>query len=423
MASKRRDSKGRLLKVGESQRADGMYMYRYNDAGGVRRTIYSWRLVETDKLPTGKKAGAPLRDLEKQLTRDTDDGIESFVASKKTLDDFFYKYMAMKKELKPTTRSGYFQVYKHYIKDELGMRSISSIKYSDIKKFYLALFYEKGMKPNTIHAVNTVLHPIFTLAVRDGYIRANPAYQVYAELKKQNAWSQDKRHALTEDEQEAFVDFIRNSQKYSGFLNLFTVFLGTGCRVGEVIGLRWDDCDFTDNLISINHSLAFCKPENEKKMRFLVSSPKTEAGERIIPMLKEVKSALISERLRQMAEGFNKNEVDGYSGFIFQTKRGNLYTSVSINRIINNIIRDYNALEEQAAKKQKRKPLLLPHFSVHNLRHTFCTRFCENETNLKVIQEIMGHANISTTMDIYNEATMEKKKASFANLEGKIKIG
>ena len=58
----------------------------------------------------------------------------------------------------------------------------------------------------------------------------------------------------------------------------------------------------------------------------------------------------------------------------------------------------------------------------HNLRHTFCTRFCENETNLKVIQEIMGHADISTTMNIYNEATKEKKKESFANLEGKVKI-
>lgn len=55
MAPKRRDSKGRLLKVGESQRSDGMYMYRYNDAGGVRRTIYSWRLVDTDKLPAGKR--------------------------------------------------------------------------------------------------------------------------------------------------------------------------------------------------------------------------------------------------------------------------------------------------------------------------------------------------------------------------------
>ena len=73
-------------------------------------------------------------------------------------------------------------------------------------------------------------------------------------------------------------------------------------------------------------------------------------------------------------------------------------------------------------KKEQREPELLPHFSVHNLRHTFCTRFCENETNLKIIQEIMGHADISTTMNIYNEATKEKKIESFANLEGKIKI-
>ena len=143
----------------------------------------------------------------------------------------------------------------------------------------------------------------------------------------------------------------------------------------------------------------------------------------MIPMLREVKSALLNERLRQMAEGFNRNEVDGYTGFIFQTRRGNLCTSTAIDQIIKIIIRDYNTEETSAAKKQRREPVLLPHFSVHNLRHTFCTRFCENETNLKVIQEIMGHANISTTMDIYNEATMEKKKASFENLEGKIKIG
>lgn len=57
-----------------------------------------------------------------------------------------------------------------------------------------------------------------------------------------------------------------------------------------------------------------------------------------------------------------------------------------------------------------------------NLRHTFCTRFCENERNIKVIQEIMGHADIETTMNIYAEATKEKKKESFSNLEGKIKI-
>ena len=80
------------------------------------------------------------------------------------------------------------------------------------------------------------------------------------------------------------------------------------------------------------------------------------------------------------------------------------------------------AEETLRAKQEKRAPQLLPHFSCHNLRHTFCTRFCENEKDLKVIQEIMGHADITTTMNIYNEATKERKVASFVNLEGKIRV-
>ena len=66
--------------------------------------------------------------------------------------------------------------------------------------------------------------------------------------------------------------------------------------------------------------------------------------------------------------------------------------------------------------------MLLPDFTAHNLRHTFCTRLCENETNLKVIQSIMGHADISTTMNIYAEATDDKKQEIVANLQGKIII-
>ena len=93
-----------------------------------------------------------------------------------------------------------------------------------------------------------------------------------------------------------------------------------------------------------------------------------------------------------------------------------------VNRVFDRIIKAYNAGEEQKAKRERRNPELLPHFSCHNLRHTFCTRFCENETNLKIIQEIMGHADITTKMDIYNEATKEKKLEFFAGLEGKIKI-
>ena len=155
---------------------------------------------------------------------------------------------------------------------------------------------------------------------------------------------------------------------------------------------------------------------------FHVSTPKTKAGIRVIPMLEAVRKALLEERLSQMRTGFNQTVIDGYSGFIFSNRYGDALTPHCINRAIERISRDYNKEETEAAKEERRQPELLPHFTVHNLRHTFCTRFCENETNLKVIQEIMGHADISTTMNIYNEATKEKKKESFANLEVKVKI-
>ena len=93
-----------------------------------------------------------------------------------------------------------------------------------------------------------------------------------------------------------------------------------------------------------------------------------------------------------------------------------------INKALDRIIKADNPQETEQAKAERREPEFLPHFSCHHLRHTFCTRFCENETNLKIIREIMGHADITTTMDIYNEATKDKKKESFAGLEGTIKI-
>lgn len=200
-----------------------------------------------------------------------------------------------------------------------------------------------------------------------------------------------------------------------------TVLLGTGCRVGEVVGLRWEDCDFESNTISVNHNLIY-RLQDSGKCEFHITTPKTKSGIRMVPMLSEVKKALEEERERQAQTGFNQTKIDGYSGFIFQNRFGECLNAYCINRAITRICRDYNAEENTLAEAANREPELLPHFSVHNLRHTFCTRFCENETNLKIIQEIMGHADISTTMNVYNEATKEKKMESFANLKGKIKI-
>ena len=158
----------------------------------------------------------------------------------------------------------------------------------------------------------------------------------------------------------------------------------------------------------------------ERKCERHIMEPKTEAGTRIIPMIDEVLDAFLGEYQIQKCLGFCTEEIDGYSGFVFSTSKGTLYQASAVNQALHRIQVSYNTEETAKAKKEKRDPVLLPEFSCHHLRHTFCTRFCENETNLKVIQDIMGHADIQTTMDIYAEVTEEKKQDVVNSLQGKI---
>ena len=171
----------------------------------------------------------------------------------------------------------------------------------------------------------------------------------------------------------------------------------------------------------INHNLVY-RVQEDGTCTNHVNSPKTKAGIRIIPMLDEVFDAFLEEYQYQKVIGFCTDEIDGYSGFVFCTGDGKVYLPNAINRTIRSICADYNKEEESKAKEENRDPVLLPKFSCHILRHTFCTRFCENETNLKVIQEIMGHADISTTMDVYAEATQEKKKESMTSLQSALLV-
>ena len=127
-------------------------------------------------------------------------------------------------------------------------------------------------------------------------------------------------------------------------------------------------------------------------------------------MLDTVYDAFQTEWEEQEETGFNQSEIDGMSGFVFVGRFGVVLNPQSVNHAIKRIIGSYNAEEVVQAKKEQREPVILPDFSYYHLRHTFCTRLCEHETNLKVIRAIMGHRSIETAMDIYAEAT-ERKKA------------
>lgn len=409
MAKARKDNRGRALRKGESQRAsDKSYIYTYTDPFGKRRFIYAKDLQT-------------LREKEDKLKKDQLDGLDVYAAGNATLNFVFDRYISTKYELRKSTLSNYLYMYDHFVREGFGARKIGEIKYSDVRYFYYHLLNEKGLQANTVDTIHTILHPTFQLAVRDDIIRTNPSDGVMAEIKKKAGKNKGVRHALTLEQQRAFMDYIAQNPIYCHWLPLFTVLLGTGCRIGEVVGLRWEDLDFENRLISINHSITYYARE-DRKSYFAVSLPKTEAGIRTIPMMDAVYEAFQEEYEVQKENGFNSTVIDGMTGFIFCNRFGNIHNPQTINRTIKRILENHNAEEVLNAKRERRQPVIIPHFSCHHLRHTFCTRFCENETNIKVIQSVMGHANIETTMDIYAEVTESKKHEAIENLSRKLDI-
>lgn len=274
---------------------------------------------------------------------------------------------------------------------------------------------------STVENVHKLLRPTFQLAVRDMIIRTNPCDGALADLKKASKSKAEKRQALTYPQQKAFLDYINNNPDEIRWIPLFTVLFGTGGRIGEIIGLRWQDVDMENSTISINHSVTY-RPVycNKGKCECHVYEPKTRSGHRIIPMLDKVKEALIMERDNQERFGYYCTEVvDGMDDFIFCNRYGNIHKPGSINKVLNRIVDDYNAKEQIQAAREKREPLIISRFSCHIIRHTFCTRLCENETNIKVIQSVMGHKDIQTTLDIYADVSEQKKKATFEQLNSR----
>ena len=336
----RKDGKGRVLRKGEHYRkTDGRYSYIYTD-------------------PLG-----------------------------------FDRYISTKTELRSTTKANYLYTWDHFIRDTFGKKKIKDVKYSDVLFFYTDLITNKGLQVNTLESINTVLRPTFELAVRDDIIRRNPVDGAYAEVKKRNGGARKSRRALTVEQQREFIDYVAKNPFFFHWYPFFVFLLGTGCRIGEAIGIRWDDVDMKKRTINMNHSLTYyTRSDNSFKCEFRVSEPKTEAGIRTIPMMGPVYEVLKSEYQRQQEEGFCVAEVDGMTNFIFTNRFGNPHNPQAVNRAI------------------------LPSFSCHIFRHTFASRFCENETNVKVIQEVMGHADVSTTMNIYAEANPEVTREALEKL-------
>lgn len=402
MAERRKDSKGRVLKENESQRKDGTYQYRWRTSDHKRHSIYAPTLEE-------------LREKEQAVLKDKSDGIRTD-AQKVTLNDVYDLWVQLKKGLKDNTFQNYKYMYEQFVRDNLGQHKIITLKRSDVRRFYNYLIDERCLKVATVDNIHTVLHQVLDIAVEDCYLRNNISDNALKELKQARNLFTEKRKALTIQEQEIFLDFLKKSNMYRHWYPIFALMVGTGLRVGEAVGLRWDDVDFDNNTISVNHTLIYY---NHAKggCYFGINTPKTRAGERTIPMIESVREAILQEKEYQREAGIKCTaRVDGFIDFIFVNRFGNTQHQGTLNKALRRIIRDCNQ-EILDKAKDKDNVILLPNFSCHTLRHTFTTRLCESGINIKVIQSVLGHSDVSTTLDIYADVTKDLKKTEMQSFD------
>lgn len=402
--TKRKDKDRIVLKKGESQRPNGTYDYRWTGRDGKRHVVYAKTLEE-------------LRAKEAEIEKDKHDGIKA-EARYVTINDLFELWCQLKRGLKDNTFQNYKYMYNMFVRPNLGKARVSTVKKTDVKRFYNMLADERGLQASTIDSVHTVLHQVLDMAVDDAYLRVNPSNNVLKELKQSHAFKTEKRRALTMPEQELLLDYLQRNHTYSHWYPIIAVMVGTGLRVGEVTGLRWCDIDLDEGIIDVNHTLVYYdhrNSEGKKGCYFNINTPKTKAGVRQVPMLDFVKEAFIQERDYQRANDIQCSvTIDGYTDFIFVNRFGNTQHQGTLNKAIRRIIRDCN---DEVLLKEEDDPVLLPHFSCHSLRHTFTTRMCEAGVNVKVIQDALGHADISTTLNIYADVTKELKKNEFVGLD------
>ena len=387
MSEKRRDNKKRILRNGESQRPDGRYVYKYYDIMKKPHFLYSWKLEPTDKLPAGKRDDLSLREKIRQLQKDMVDGID-VQGSEMTVLELVKRYLATKTGVKPTTEAGYKTVVNILEKEAFSRLPIKKIRHSDAKLFLIKLQKEDGRSYSSIHSIRGVLRPAFAMAMEDDYIRKNP---FEFELVKVIVNDSVTREAITPDQMRKFLAFVKADKHYSKYYDAMYVLFHTGMRISEFVGLSVKDLDMENKTISIERQLQR-KGDGTK----YITSTKTNAGTRVLPMETEV-YACFKRILDNRKPPKDEPVIDGYSGFLFFDKDDRPMVAMHWEKYFQHAVEKYNKIYKEE----------LPKITPHVCRHTYCSQKARGGMNPKTLQYLMGHSEISVTMDTYTHLGLQ----------------
>ena len=390
MCREKTDSKGNVLFRGERERNDGRYEYRYTDHRGVQHSVYENRLQQ-------------LRMEEAKISYREHKGL-LYGLKELLLNDVFDMWLPGKAELKHNTIRGYRQIYDTYIRNGLGKRSIEDIKTQDVKLYYSSLKLERSLSVESICRIQNILFQVFQYAYDSELIWKNPALRATKELRRNHPKRVSMREGLNESEADRLMDYILNTPKYHDWYPVIYIMIHTGMRLGETISLRWCDVNLFERYIDVNHDVTYYAREGERAGYHASDGTKTVAGIRKIPIDEKVADAFVMERKMLESKGIKcVQEIDGYTDFVFLNKNGKIFNQSSINRELAKIVESYNCSISEDDNEFRE----IPHITCHSLRHTYATILCERGVNLKVMQMLLGHKDISTTMDIYTRVSRD----------------
>lgn len=394
MKEVRQDNKGRNLRIGESQRKDGRYAYKYIGADGKPKFLYAWKLNSTDKTPKGKRDDLSLREKVKEALKDLDDGIDT-QGKKMTVCQLYIRHINHKGNVRRRTKKGRQYLLDILKADPLGAKRIDTVKVFDAKAWVVRM-KDKGYSFKTVNNYKRSLKAVFYSAIQDDFIRKNPFDFQVADVISDDT---TPKQPLTQEQETAMLGFLKEDKVYQKYYDEIVILLGTGLRISEFCGLTEHDINFETRTININHQLL-----KDSGIGYYIEPPKTDSGNRQLYMNDEVHDAL--KRVVKNRRNAEPLVVDGYRNFLFLNRNGYPKVTSNYETMFRGFVKKYNKYHEDS----------LPNITPHILRHTFCTRFANAGMNPKSLQYIMGHANINMTLNYYAHSSYDTAKAEMMRL-------
>lgn len=397
----RRDSKHRVLRRGESIRQDGRYQFKYH-VNGKAHFVYSWRLEPTDKLPVGRKPCLSLRELEKQIGYDLDNRLDP-VGKNITVNELVDRYLATKTGVKYNTQMNYNFVKNILKAHPFGDTKISRVKTSDAKLFLIKLQQEDGRGYSSVKTIRGVLRPAFQMAVDDDVLNKNPfGFQLAGVIVNDSV----TREAITKEQMNKFLKFVHDDNVYCKYYEVIYILFHTGMRISEFCGLTISDIDLANNIVNIDHQL-----QRTSDMKYILDTTKTDAGTRKLPITQDVADcfrAILEDRKKPRYEKMIK----GHTGFLFLDKNGNPEVAMHWQHRLNHMVKRYNDIYR----------VQMPNITPHVCRHTYCSNMAKSGMNPKTLQYLMGHSDISVTMNTYTHWGLEDAADELKKMEDVEKV-